>query len=46
MCFIGGEDVKVDFYSTVDPWLDGSVVCVCVCVCVSRLPAFVRCFWI
>lgn len=28
MCFIGGEDVKVDFYSEVDPW--------CMCVCAER----------
>lgn len=53
MCFIGGKDVKVDFYSTVDPWLDGFVlymsVCVCpgsgktaVCVFSSCLPAFVH----
>lgn len=26
--FIGGEDVKVDFYSEVDPW--------CMCVCAER----------
>lgn len=39
MYFIGGKDVKVDFYSTVDLWLDGSVVYVRY---VSCLPASVH----
>lgn len=45
MYFIGRRDVKVDFYSTVDPWFDGSVV-LCVYVCAQRDRDFNVCVYV